>query len=656
LSEALGAFAAVGLLLVASTSPGHAQAPFLGTVATFAVLGGSTVTNTGPTVLTGTAALPGNLGVSPGSAITGFFAVDGGPGILTGPGASIHQNDAVAIQAQINLINAYNNLAARPTSVNLTGQNLGGLTLVPGTYNFSSAAQLTGALTLNGLGNPNSVFIFNIGSTLTTASASSILLINGAQGGDVFWRVGSSATLGTASSFTGDILALTSITLDTSATITCGAAWAHTGAVTLDSNTISLCNLIAGSGGSGGAVIGPSGFPLFTSLLPAGASANDFSVATGLDNAVNHGVTLPMAFLNLFNLSPSALANALTQLSGEVGTAAAPAGMLAMDSFLLLLTSPFADSRDVRPPPPLVYKDSLHPVGYAVPEPSRWGIWAAGYGGQNNSTGDPSTGSNDRSARAYGSIIGLDYWITPHTMVGAAVGGGGTSFGLSDGLGGGHSDMFQSALYSFTRLGAAYVAAALAYDWQSETTGRLPLVAGGDPLSAGFAANNIGGRVEGGYRLGIGNPFGLPDVGFIPYGALQMQAFRTPSYNETGAAGLSPFALAYAAQTTTMTRTELGAWLDGAVALDNGTILALRTRAAWAHDHWSGVAVNAAFQELPGSGFTVVGAIPAQNSLITSVGAEIAFRNGFSVAALLDSELSSNTQTYIETLRVRYIW
>jgi hypothetical protein len=372
------ASAVLGLMALAPTSPGHAQAPPLGTVATFAVLGGSTVTNTGPTVLTGTAALPGNLGVSPGTAITGFFAVDGGPGILTGPGASIHQNDAVAIQAQINMINAYNNLAARPTSINLTGQNLGGLTLVPGTYNFSSAAQLTGGLTLNGLNNPNSVFIFNIGSTLTTASASTVSLINGAQGGNVFWRVGSSATLGTASAFTGDILALANITLDTGATITCGAAWAHTGAVTLDTNTISLCNLI-GAGG-GGVIIGPSGFPLFTSLLPPGASANDFAVAQGLDNAVNRGALLSAAFLNLFNLSPAALAAALTQLSGEVGTAAAPAGMLAMNSFMMLLTTPFADSRDVRPqtPPPLIYKAL---PGYVLPEPSRWGIWAAAYGG-----------------------------------------------------------------------------------------------------------------------------------------------------------------------------------------------------------------------------------------------------------------------------------
>jgi uncharacterized protein with beta-barrel porin domain len=653
------AVAAVGLMIVAATSQGRAQAPTLGTVATFAVLGGSAVTNTGPTVLTGTAALPGNLGVSPGSSITGFFAVDGGPGILTGPGASIYQNNAVAIQAQINLINAYNNLAARPTSVNLTGQNLGGLTLVPGVYNFSSSAQLTGNLTLNGLGNPNSVFIINIGSALTTASASSITLINGAQGGNVFWRVGSSATLGTASSFTGDILALSSITLDTAATITCGAAWAHTGAVTLDDNTISLCNLIGGGGsGGGGAIIGPTGFPLFTSLLPAGASINDIAVALGLDNSVSHGVTLPLAFLNLYNLSPSALASALTQLSGEVGTAVAPAGVLAMNSFLLMLTTPFADTRDFRPQtyyqPPLIYKGAGYP--YVAPEPSRWGIWAAAYGGQSYATGDASIGSSDRSASAYGAAIGLDYWLTPYTMLGVAVGGGGTSYGVSGGLGDGHSDMFQTAIYSYTRINAAYVAAALAYAWQGETTGRFVSVPGGDQLSAGFSANDVGGRIEGGYRFAIPGPFSWPGLGVIPYAALQMQAFMTPAYSESAANGISNFALAYAAQTTTVTRTELGAWLDDAIVLDNGTFLALRTRAAWGHDHWSDLDVNAAFQALPGSGFTVIGATPLRDSLLASVGGEIAFRNGFSVACLLDTELGAGSQTYIESVRVRYSW
>src|ERR1035437_7518373 len=211
------AFATLSLTIFAPASSVHAQAPALGTVASFAVLGGSTVTNTGPSIV-GTVANPANLGVSPGSAITGFFAVDAGPGIVNG---AIHSNDAVAIQAQIDLTTAYNNLMSRPTTVNLTSQNLGGLTLVAGVYNFSSSAQLTGTLTLNGLGNPNSVFIFNIGSTLTTASASQVSLINGATGGHVFWRVGSSATLGTTTSFAGDILANQSITLNTGANINC---------------------------------------------------------------------------------------------------------------------------------------------------------------------------------------------------------------------------------------------------------------------------------------------------------------------------------------------------------------------------------------------------------------------------------------------------
>jgi outer membrane autotransporter protein len=658
-----GVLAAFGLMVVTSTSPSHAQAPpTLGSVAPFAVLGGSTVTNTGPTVLTGTAALPGNLGVSPGSAITGFFAIDGGPGILTGPGASIHQNDAVAIQAQIDLITAYNNLAGRPTTVNLTGQNLGGLTLVPGVYNFSSSAQLTGALTLNGLGNPNSVFIFNIGSTLTTASASTILLINGAQGGNVFWRVGSSATLGTTTSFAGDLLALTSITLNTGATITCGAAWAETGAVTLDTNTISLCNLIAGSsggsGGSGGVLLGPTGFPLFVSLLPSSANGSQRAVASGLDTAIGSGVTVPLAFVNLATLSPSNLASALSQLQGEASTGTAPAGTQAMNSFLALVAGPFADTRGYTPPPPppLISKTlAFKAPAEAAPDPSRWGIWTAGYGGQSNANGNALVGNDDRSMRTFGSAIGVDYRITPYTLVGVALAAGGTNYGLSGGFGGGHSDMFQSAVYSFTRINAAYISATLAYAWQRESTDRFLTVMGTDHLTAGFNANNIGGRIEGGYRFAI--PGVLPGLGVIPYAALQMQAFHTPAYNEIAASGSSQFALAYNAQTTTTTRTELGTWFDDRIALDNGAILTLRSRAAWAYDHWSNYGVmTAAFQQLPGSSFTETGAAPARDSLLASAGAEISYRNGISLAGLFNTELAEGSRTYNGFLRLRYTW
>lgn len=199
----------------------------LGTAESFGVLAGSAVTNTGPTVVTG------NLGVSPGTAVTGFP-----PGIVTG--GTIHLNDAVAAQAQSDLTTAYNAIVGTPCNVDLTGQNLGGLTLTPGVYCFSSSAQLTGILTLNALGNPNALFIFKIGSSLTTASGSSVQVINGGNDCNIFWQVGSSATLGVGTAFAGNILALSSITMTTGSTLS-GRALARNGAVTLDTNMVAIC-------------------------------------------------------------------------------------------------------------------------------------------------------------------------------------------------------------------------------------------------------------------------------------------------------------------------------------------------------------------------------------------------------------------------------
>ena len=203
-----------------------AVAPPLGTEQDFAVLAGSTVTNTGSSVITG------NLGVNPGSAVTGFP-----PGLVAG--GTIHAADAQSLQAQNDTTTMYNNLAGQACDFDLTGQDLGGMTLVSGVYCFSSSAQLTGTLTLNAGGNPNAVWVFKTGSTLTTASGSSVLLTNGAQPCNVFWQVGSSATLGTATSFVGNILALTSITLNTGANVS-GRVLARNGAVTLDTNNVSV--------------------------------------------------------------------------------------------------------------------------------------------------------------------------------------------------------------------------------------------------------------------------------------------------------------------------------------------------------------------------------------------------------------------------------
>jgi uncharacterized protein with beta-barrel porin domain len=625
-----GAAAVLGLMGAALTSPSHAQAPPLGTAGSFGVLAGSMVTNTGSTVING------DVGVSPGSAITGFP-----PGMVNG--GTIHKADAVALQAQSDDTIAYLNLAGRPVTQNLTGQDLGGKTLIAGVYGYTSSAQLTGTLTLDGQGNPNSVFIIKIGSMLTTASNSSIKLINGAQGGNVFFQVGSSATLGTTTSFTGDILALTAITLNTNASIICGAALAQNSFVQLNSNTITTCATSAASA---------------SSVLPSSATANQRAVANSIDTFVRNGGTLPPAFANLLSFqSPSQLQSTFTQLSGEAGTGAAQAGIQAMNSFLSLVTNPFAENRPFaqnRPAPPM-YVKAVPGAAALNPDPPRWGIWAAGYGGQTNAAGDAfGVGSHDRSVSAAGFATGVDYRVTPYTVAGFALAGGGTQYGLSQGLGSGRSDMFQAAVYSLTRVDAAYVSAAIAYGFHQFNTDRFVTVAGTDHLTADFDANNIGARLEGGYRFALPSMNWPGQSGFTPYAAVQAQAFRTPSYSETAFSGTSAFALSYDARTITTTRTELGTWLDWSIPVDPGTRLSLLGRAAWAHDFWSAPNITAGFLALPGSSFIVTGAAPATDLALASAGLEVGFRNGFSLGARFDGEFAENSRRYSGLGWMRY--
>ena len=282
----------ISLLTVVSVAWTQTPPP-LGSAQSFAVLGAATVTNTGDTIITG------DLGVGPGTSCTGFPApCTGGPGVVNG---TIYTGaGSLAGPAQSSALTAYNDLASEPCGTNLSGKTLGtspgAVTLSPGVYCFNSSAQLTGTLTLNG----NGVYVFQIGSTLTTASNSSVALANGATAGNVFWQVGSSATLGTGTAFAGNILALTSDTVTTGTSIS-GRVIALNGAVTLDDNAITVA--ASGGGGQqckdfttgGGFITAPSGGKA-TFGLEAGCKCGNGNSSSLRGEVVyhDHGIELRM--------------------------------------------------------------------------------------------------------------------------------------------------------------------------------------------------------------------------------------------------------------------------------------------------------------------------------------------------------------------------
>jgi uncharacterized protein with beta-barrel porin domain len=383
--------------------------------------------------------------------------------------------------------------------------------------------------------------------------------------------------------------------------------------------------------------------------------------------------SFPQGFLNLTRLTPAELAIALQQLSGEAATGVAPTGMQAMNSFLSLVLNPYAgnmlsETRGGFGPRPVDGPPLITKAPYAVKitpamaafnnarrtgwDPSRWGIWGAAYGSQTQVTSDIA-GLHDRSGRSYGFAAGLDYRLFPNTIVGFALGGGGTNYGLAAGLGGGRSDMFQAAIYASTRFDAAYVSVALAYAWHDVTTEQYLSMAGSDYLTANFKANNVGGRIEAGYRFVVPAFYAVPSFGITPYVAGQGQAYFTPAYQENAS---SQFARAYGSQTSTGYRSEAGVWFDTTRPFVDNTLLTLRSKVGYAHDEYSDPRLASSFVSLPGSDFTVRGISLPRDLVLASAGAELRFPNGISVGAQFDGEFSDRSTRYGGTGRVRYSW
>jgi uncharacterized protein with beta-barrel porin domain len=382
-----------------------------------------------------------------------------------------------------------------------------------------------------------------------------------------------------------------------------------------------------------------------------GLNQNQQNVATAVNNVFNNSGALPANFLSLFGLTGGNLANALTLLSGEPATGAQQGAFQLMNQFLGIMLDPFVDGRGGLLPDgiaPAHANVMKAPAYKAPPFEQRWTVWGSAYGGYNRTGGDPAVvGSHDLTARAAGFAAGTDYRVAPGTVLGFALAGGATNWGLAQGLGGGKSDAFQAGVYGTTRSGPAYLAASLAFTNYWMSTDRFAVA--GDHLTANFNAQSIGARLESGYR--IGSPTGA----VTPYAAVQAQAFRTPTYSETDV-NAGGFGLTYNNRSATDTRSELGARFDHVVAVDPTAALALRARLAWAHDWITDPALAAVFQALPGASFIVNGATPVKNSALASAGAELRLANGVTLLGKFDGEFANRSSTYGGTGTVRVAW
>ena len=278
-------------------------------------------------------------------------------------------------------------------------------------------------------------------------------------------------------------------------------------------------------------------------------------------------------------------------------------------------------------------------------------VWAAGFGGSQKTDGNTALGSNNTSSSIYGTAVGADYRLSPYTLAGFALAGGGTNFNVANNLGTGRSDLFQAGAFIRHNAGAAYLSGALAYGWQDITTNRTVTVAGIDQLRAQFNANAWSGRVEGGYRF-VSPWIGM---GIAPYAAGQFTAFDLPAYAEQALVGSNAFALAYGSKSVTATRSELGLRSDKSFAMQDG-IFTLRGRAAWAHDFNIDRVIGATFQTLPGASFVVNGAAPAHDAALVTASAEKKWLNGWSAAATFEGEFSKVTTSYAGKGVVRYSW
>lgn len=575
----------------------------------------------------------------------------------------------------------------------------GGLTMAGGTEILSGANTYTGATTVNGGklevdGSIVSASTINAGGTLAGAGTVGSVAVNGGT-----LAPGSTAspfgplTVNGSLSFTAASTYLVQVS-STAAGLASVAGAAALGGATVNaifaSGTVKKqSTILTAAGGLGGSTFNPnvvSNMPSINATLSydannvflniginftpsgGGLNVNQQNVANALTNFFNSTGSIPAAFATL---TPAGL----TTASGELGTGIIQSAINADGQFLNLMLDPTVVGRSsgfTKAGSVAQYAENDDAAAYASMRPAtarereafamatkapllssqpinRWSVWAAGYGGSAQVGGNAAVGSQDLTARVWGGAAGADYRISLDTLVGFSLGGGGLNYSLANAMGAGSADLFQAGVYGRHNFGPAYVAAALAYGWHDVTTNRTVALAGAEQLQGRFKADTFSARFEGGYR------FTTPLIGITPYAAAQVTNFNLPNYSEVSLNAGGLFALNYAAQSLTDTRSELGLRTDKSYAMQNG-VLTLRSRAAWAHDYNPSRAVTALFQALPGTSFVVNGARVDADSALVSASAEMKWLSGFSIAGTFDGEFSGNVTSYSGKGVFKYSW
>jgi len=385
------------------------------------------------------------------------------------------------------------------------------------------------------------------------------------------------------------------------------------------------------------------------------------------------------AISGYFNTNGSILADfgalspaGLTLVSGETATGSVQAGFLASDRFVEIITDPFVAGRGGE-----LGSDAGQPAAFAEEQASaradrlssdaayaallgkqathsadiveraflaRWKGWGAAYGATSTFAGNTTIGSQDSAHRLFGIAAGADYRLGD-SLVGFALGGGGSSFALENGLGGGASGSFNAGLYGSRQFGDVYVTGALAYGFHAARHSRT---VGADTLSARFNAHSLSARVEAGYR------FEMAAAALTPYAAVQGTSLFLPAYAETSS-GNAVFALNYAKQTASAARFEFGAKVDRSFAMGDA-LLTLRGRAAWVHNAGAARSITAGFQPLPGTSFSIFGAAQARNAALVSAAAEVAWPNGFAASLSAQGEFAPRATAFAASAKLSYRW